>query len=115
ESGCVANVTASRVSANRMRKLRLFQRDAYISVDYQARQAILCRRDTGVGGKPTIDMQPVKVVDDEPLRLQLESFVRAVGNGSRPEVTGEDGLAALTLAHQVLESISEFVQRHERT
>jgi predicted dehydrogenase len=112
ESGCVANLTASRVSMTRMRRLRLFQRDAYISVDYQARQGIVCRRRVGRGGKPEIETEPVQVADDEPLRLELDSFVRAVAAGSAPEVSGEDGAAALALAHQVLEAIHVFVRRH---
>ena len=112
QSGCVANLTASRVSMTRMRKLRLFQRDAYISVDYQARQGIICRRRIGRGGRPEIESEPVQAADDEPLRLQLESFVRAAATGGQPEVSGEDGIAALALAHRVLEAIGAFMRRH---
>jgi predicted dehydrogenase len=112
QSGCVANLTASRVSMTRMRKLRLFQRDAYISVDYQARQGIICRRRIGRGGRPEIESEPVQAADEEPLRLQLESFVRAAATGGQPEVSGEDGVAALALAHRVLEAIGAFMRRH---
>ncbi|MGH7165346.1 MAG: Gfo/Idh/MocA family protein [Nitrospiraceae bacterium] len=112
ESGCVANLTASRVSTNRMRRLRLFQRDAYVSVDYQTRQGIICRRVTGAGQRPTIEVEQVRGGDDEPLKLQLEAFIHAVRTGTPPPVSGEDGAAALELAHQVLEAISAFVQRH---
>jgi predicted dehydrogenase len=112
QSGCVANLTASRVSMTRMRKLRLFQRDAYISVDYQARQGVICRRAVAAGGRPEISVEPLQIADDEPLRLQLESFVRSASTGSVPDVSGEDGAAALGLAHQVLDAILSFVRRH---
>ncbi len=111
-SGCVANLTASRVSMTRLRRLRLFQRDAYISVDYQTRQGVICRRETGPGARPAIKAEPVQGSDDEPLRLELEAFVQAVASGTRPVVSGEDGIAALELAYQVLDSIGEFMQRH---
>ncbi len=111
--GCVANLTASRVSATRMRKLRLFQRDAYISVDYQARQGVIFRRRAGRSGRPEIHSEAVQTVDEEPLKLQLESFLQAAATGAAPLVSGEDGAAALDLAHQVLEAIQTFMQRHE--
>lgn len=110
--GCVANLTASRVSTTRMRRLRLFQRDAYISVDYQSRQGVICRRVTGRGGAPTIEVEHVRGSDEEPLKLQLEAFLHAVSTGTRPPVSGEDGAAALDLAYQVLEAISAFMRRH---
>lgn len=111
-SGCVANFTASRVSTTRMRKLRLFQRDAYLSVDYQARQAAILRRQVGINQRPEIFMEPAKTLDEEPLKLELEAFLHAIASGTPPVVSGEDGAAALALAHQVLESIGSFVQRH---
>jgi predicted dehydrogenase len=111
-SGCVANFTASRVSTTRMRKLRLFQRDAYLSVDYQARQAAILRRQVGINQRPEIFMEPAKTIDEEPLKLELEAFLHAIASGTPPLVSGEDGAAALALAHQVLASIGSFVQRH---
>ena len=110
-SGCVANLTASRVSTNRMRRLRLFQRDAYVSVDYQNRQAMICRRLPGAEGRPRIEMEQLRGSDEEPLKLQLEAFLHAAAAGTSPLVSGEDGAAALDLAHQVLEAIGTFVQR----
>ncbi|MER3425507.1 MAG: hypothetical protein C4293_21990, partial [Nitrospiraceae bacterium] len=111
-SGCVANLTASRVSATRMRKLRLFQQDAYFSVDYQTRQGAVFRRRMGRGGRPEIQMEQVQGTDEEPLKLELESFLYAASNGTPPVVSGEDGAAALDLAHQVLAAIRTFMQRH---
>jgi predicted dehydrogenase len=111
-SGCVANFTASRVSTMRMRKLRLFQRDSYLSVDYQTRQAAILRRQVGANQRPEIFMEPAQTVDDEPLKLELDAFLHAIASKTPPMVSGEDGAAALALAHQVLESIGSFVQRH---
>lgn len=111
-SGCVANLTASRVSTNKMRRLRFFQRDRYVSIDFQTRQAMMSRRVQGSGPRPTIDVETFQAGDDEPLRLELESFVRAVETGARPVVSGEDGEAALNLAARVLDAINQFTQRH---
>ncbi len=110
--GCVANLTASRVSTNKMRRLRVFQRDRYVSIDFQTRQAVVSRRVQGGGARPTIDVEPFQAGDEEPLRLELDSFLQAVTTGSRPVVSGEDGEAALTLAGLVLEAIGQFTQRH---
>lgn len=112
-SGCVANLTASRVSTTRMRKLRVFQRDTYISVDFQARQGVICRRRTGQGGRPEIEMQPVQGKDDEPLRLELAAFLHAVATGSPSPVPGEEGAAVLDLAHRILDAIRAFMGRHK--
>ena len=111
-SGCVANLTASRVSMTRQRRLRLFQRDAYVSVDYHTRQGVICRRMVRPGEPPKIEVEQVQGGDEEPLKLQLAAFLQAVAAGTPPIVSGEDGAAALTLAHQVLDAIGTFVRRH---
>jgi predicted dehydrogenase len=113
KSGCVANLTASRVSTNKMRRLRLFQRDNYVSIDFQTRQGMICRREAGSGLKPTIDIEQLQGGEEEPLKLQLESFLTAAGTGARPTVSGDDGAAALDLAHQVLKAIDVFVRRNQ--
>lgn len=112
QSGCVANLTASRVSTSRMRRLRLFQRDAYLSVDFQTRQGMICRRRTGAGERPVIETESVKGSEDEPLKLELEAFLAACATGQPPPVTGADGAAALDLAYRVLEQIGGFARRH---
>jgi predicted dehydrogenase len=109
--GCVANLTASRVSTNKMRRLRLFQREQYLSIDFQTRQAVITRRRIVPGVPPELDAETFQGNADEPLRLQLESFVQAVQTGTRPEVSGEDGAAALDVAHLVLKAIAEFSAR----
>lgn len=112
-SGCVANLTASRVSTNKMRRLRLFQRDNYLSIDFHTRQGMICRREAGTGVRPSIVIEQLRGSEEEPLKLQLESFLAAVSSAQRPVVAGEDGAAALDLAHRVLEAIERFVRRNE--
>ena len=113
QSGCVANLTSSRVSTNTMRRLRLFQRDNYLSIDFQTRQGMICRRNVRAGARPTVEVEQLQGGDEEPLKLQLESFLHAAGTGTRPVVSGEDGAAAVGLAHQVLQAIETFAARHE--
>ena len=97
-SGCIANVTASRISRDRVRKIRFFQPDAYLSIDYAAQEVEgwrLVRRD---GGRPSIEGGPVPVVKDEPLRLELADFIAAAASGRSPVVDGVAGRRALALA-----------------
>ncbi|RPH77822.1 MAG: gfo/Idh/MocA family oxidoreductase [Nitrospiraceae bacterium] len=114
QSGCVANLTSSRVSTNKMRRLRLFQRNNYLSIDFQTRQGMICRRHAKAGERPTVEVEQLKGGDDEPLKLQLESFLHSAGTGTRPVVSGEDGAAAVSIAHEVLQAIETFAARHER-
>jgi predicted dehydrogenase len=97
-----------------MRRLRLFQRDAYISVDYHTRQASICRRRVEPGARPTIEVEQVRGGDEEPLKLELESFLQAAATRTPPPVSGEDGVKALDLAYRVLDAIGQFVRRHEQ-
>ncbi len=110
--GCVANLTSSRVSATRMRKLRLFQRDSYLSVDYQTRQGMISRRVMKSGEPPSIQTEQIWAEEEEPLKLELEAFLHAARTGTPASVSGEEGAAALELAHQVLGAIGEFARRH---
>jgi len=104
--GCVANLTASRVSTERVRKLRLFQPHQYISLDYQKQDAVVFT----VSGNQQIGFQPLPVTKEEPLRLEVESFLEAVANRSRPIVSGEDGLRALDIALAILAKIEEHAK-----
>jgi predicted dehydrogenase len=113
QSGCVANLTSSRVSTNKMRRLRLFQRDNYLSIDFQTRQGMICRRSAKEGERPTVEVEQLQGGDEEPLKLQLESFLHAASTGTKPVVSGEDGAAAVEVAHQVLQAIAAFAARHE--
>ena len=105
ESGCIANLTASRISRDRVRKIRFFQPDAYISIDYAAQEVEgwrLVRRD---GGRPSIEGGQLPVTKDEPLRRELADFVRAVSTKSQPLVDGAAGRAALELATRIAEKM----------
>lgn len=113
QGGCVANLTSSRVSTNKMRRLRLFQRDNYLSIDFQTRRGVICRRVVKAGEKPTVEAEQLQGGEEEPLKLQLASFLHAAGTGARPVVSGEDGAAAVEAAHQVLQAMAAFAARHE--
>lgn len=112
-SGCVANLTSSRVSTTKMRRLRLFQKDSYVSIDFQTRHGTISRRQVKAGEKPTVEVEQLQGGDEEPLKLQLASFLHAASTGTRPVVSGEDGAAAVAVAHQVLQAIEDFAARHE--
>lgn len=99
--GCVANLTASRVSTERVRKLRLFQPHEYISLDYSRKDAVRFR----VKPPMAIDFTPLAVTKDEPLRLELEAFFQSVASRSEPVVSGSQGLAALEVACGILDKI----------
>jgi predicted dehydrogenase len=104
--GCIANLTASRVSTERVRKLRLFQPHQYISLDYQKQEAVAFT----VSGNQQIGFQPLPVTKEEPLRLEVESFLEAVANRTRPLVPGEEGLRALEVAYAILDKIEEHAK-----
>jgi predicted dehydrogenase len=106
ESGLIANLTASRVSAEKVRKFRVFSPKTYISVDFAARSAQVYRLIQGEGG-PEITSERTAAPDEEPLQRQLASFVAAVRDRTPPVVGGADGLRALRLAHDVLGRMTE--------
>lgn len=74
---------------------------------------MICRREAGTGARPSIVIEQLRGSEEEPLKLQLESFLNAVATGSKPLVSGEDGAAALELAQRVLEAIERFVRRNQ--
>jgi predicted dehydrogenase len=108
ESGCVANLTASRISPKAMRRWRVFQPDGSVSIDFQSRQGVIGRRLEVGGQKSMRSAEEFQADDSEPLRLQLESFLHAIRTKSSPVVSGQAGAAALDLAHHVL---SACIQR----
>jgi len=104
ENGCVANVTASRVSREAVRKTRIFQPDAYISIDYQAREIAIFRKNKGelkIPGLPNVAMEKKSFEQGDALLAEIRAFVDSVKNGATPLVTGEDGKRALELALQI--------------
>jgi predicted dehydrogenase len=112
-NGCVANLTASRVSVDKMRKIRIFESDAYISVRYDDPEVKLYRKrddliEEGMDPMSCIDIEVMPVDKEEPLRAELASFVRCVKTGERPVVSGEDGRDALKLAAALTEQIERL-------
>ena len=127
-NGCVANVTASRLALKTERKLRVFSSDAYVSVDYQRRYGVVVRRtgnldairetverirsgevtDTsGLSYADIVQVEELQISDTEPLRAQLDAFVSSVRDGTPPEVTAEDGLAAVETAVRIVEAVGK--------
>jgi len=106
EGGCVANLTASRVSAEKVRKFRVFAPSIYVSVDMQS-QSVSAYRLAGEPGWPEIVPVSVSVSREEPLARELADFRRAIAEGGRPLVSGEDGRDALVLAERVLDAVGE--------
>ena len=123
ENGCVANLTASRLATKTERKLRLFSHDGYVSIDYQKKYGIVVRRTGNVDAiqetvakirsgeiedlsqlnfADLVNIEELQIDDVEPLRAELDSFIDAVTGVAPAPVTGEDGLAAVELAEQIV-------------
>ena len=128
ENGCVANITASRVSFEPMRRIRLFSENSYISLDYQKQEVLIYKKspkltlksiDTGNKGVSNItdlknfsfgDMLKIERIimdNQEPLRKELESFIDCVKNGKQPVVSGEEGIVAIKIADVIREEITK--------
>jgi len=111
ESGCIANFTASRISTERVRKLRFFQPAQYVSLDYSRRDVFSLSVKPTAGGIPEIAPYKPSVSTEEPLRAELNSFLQSVRQRSTPEVTLEDGRAALALALEIQQQMAEHHKR----
>ena len=107
-SGCIANLTASRISRERVRKARFFQPDAYISIDF-ASQEVEVYRTLRSEGRPRIEGGKMDVTKDEPLRRELVDFVEAARTGRAPGVTAQAGRAALALATRIAEHMGAAI------
>jgi len=115
DSGCIANFTASRVSTERVRKVRFFQPQQYISVDYTRQDVLVFSVVDGEDGEPTINPQikvaKPAVVAEEPLHAELKSFLECVRTRSKPVVPLEDGRRALAAALDITAAISDHNQK----
>ena len=100
ENGCVANVTASRISFKSERKMRIFQPDAYITLDFQNKKMAVLRKGEGesMPGVPAIDINEQSFEQGDALRSEIEAFLDSIATGKTPVVTGEDGKKALETA-----------------
>jgi predicted dehydrogenase len=128
ENGCIANITASRLALKTERKVRVFSRQAYLSVDYLRKSGIIIKADDNINVVKWINdhkasgdfnlmsvnwpdllhIEQLEIDDKEPVRLQQEAFLRAViDRESRPEVSAEEGLAALKCAEKILASVKK--------
>ena len=109
-NGCVANVTASRVSLKTERTLRIFQPDVYIKVDHGDRGVRIARKKEGdatLSGVDDVALEHLHFDQGDPLKREIEAFVQAVRSGGVPTVTGTDGVRSLEVAHRITASMSE--------
>ncbi len=110
DGGCVANLTASRISRDKIRKLRLFEKNSYFSIDY-ADQSVEAFRVEKAGGKRNILPLEVPVEKKEPLLAELEHFVSVIGGGTRPKVDGDAGREAVRIASRIVDAINAKWQK----
>jgi predicted dehydrogenase len=110
--GAIANVTASRVSLKRERKLRIFQPDTYISLDLGERRVRICRRgEAPPGGLAPVEVEERVVEGEDALAEEIRAFVDAVRTRQPPLVSGREGLRAIELAYQILACVEEELRR----
>jgi predicted dehydrogenase len=107
-SGCVANVTASRVSAKNQRKLRIFQKDAYVSVDFANHEITVIRQDQDACNPliPGMDIEQLSFSDSDALEDELSAFIAAVSSRGAPQVSGRVGRKSLIIAMDIMEQIA---------
>jgi len=103
ENGCVANVTASRISLKSERKMRIFQRDTYITLDFQNRKVLVAQKGSGelFPGVPNVKVDERELGEADALRNEIESFIAAIREGNQPQVSGRDGRMALETALKI--------------
>ena len=106
ENDCVANITASRISTERVRKLRVFESDSYLSIDYARQDAVIYSLRRTAGSAPEIVREPIVAENEEPLAAELRAFLRRVRGEEVPVVTAEEGLRALETALGIVEQIA---------
>jgi len=114
ESGCIANVTASRTSLKVERKIRIFQDACYFSADLHQKAVSVYRKSDTMNGPLNlpISIEQLECDDDDALRLEIEAFLNAVRDGTPPMVSGEDGLQALKTAMDIIAQVDEWTRTH---
>jgi predicted dehydrogenase len=109
ENGCIANLTASRVSREKTRRIRLFQPSGYLSLDFLAQRVSMTKKVLSAQGLPEIVTEEVPVERVDPLEMEIRSFVESVRERKEASVSGRDGRRALDVAHQIVRKIFERV------
>ena len=106
-TGCIANITASRISAKEMRKIRLFQHDAYLSIDFAGQEVDIFKKlpDADIDGIPQITYENIDIKQGDSLAQEISAFLSAVRSRQKPEVSGEAGRNALKVALEIIEQI----------
>ncbi len=104
-NGCIVNLTASRISRDRVRKIRFFQPSTYVSIDYATQKVEVYRLVKGSGPAPSIEGGEIAVASEEPLKRELTDFVDAIAQRRAPIVTGEAGRRALALAQEIVDKM----------
>ncbi len=110
ENGCVANITASRVSNLKLRKIRIFQPNGYFSLDYAKQEMMIYRRLDEGGDFPEIKIDKIIAEKEESLKAELSSFIQSIRAQSAPMVSGRDGRRALEVALQIVDLIKQHEQ-----
>lgn len=110
-SGCIANVTVSRVTPERQRKIRFFQKDTYLSLDLLKPDLQIYRKVNGPGGAVNIEYEHPVLTNREPLALEIDSFIDCVVHHKTPLVTGQDGVRALELAQKITDQVTTVSSR----
>lgn len=111
-NGCIANITASRISTRSERKLRIFQPDSYVSVDFVSRKVVVVRKGDGepVAGLPGFNVARQEFREDDSLEREIAAFLDCVAKGSAPLVGGEEGRRALDTAVNITESLRRHLE-----
>ena len=114
KNGCVANITASRVSKEPQRRIRLFQHDAYIAIDYAAQNISISRLDRSKGGLPSIVEEELNIKKVDSLKEEIIAFLNSVTTRKKPSVSGEDGKRALMVAAQIQEKTENSLRKIQK-
>ncbi|HEY3308154.1 MAG TPA: Gfo/Idh/MocA family oxidoreductase [Desulfuromonadaceae bacterium] len=114
KSGCVANVTASRISLKSERKMRIFQRNAYITLDFQNRKVLVAQKGSGeiFPGVPNVKVDERELGEADALRSEIESFIAAIREAKQPQVSGRDGRMALETALKINQALGRIKHTH---
>ncbi|PCJ59565.1 MAG: UDP-N-acetyl-D-glucosamine dehydrogenase [Rhodospirillaceae bacterium] len=115
ENGCIANVTASRISMKNERKMRIFQHDAYLMIDFVNKKVVVARKGEGesLPGVPKIDVEEHTYEDEDILEREIDAFLKSIAEGRPPLVSGEDGRHALETALLINESLKLHASRSQ--